>query len=773
MRNTVFLFILCFSGTLWAQYVTVDATSYSAQQLIEDILIDSACISDVVVTNSISGDFGGNERSFGYFMSNSSDFPFDQGLVLSTGKLTNVAGPNTSLSDDDAPGWLGDADLEFVLDEQNTTNATLLEFEFTAVAQAVSFRYLFASEEYQQGDPNTCRFSDLFGFLIRPIDDQRYTNIALVPDTQTPVKVTTVHPGIAGGCDPINEAYFDAFNPSDAPINFNGQTTVLTATTTVIPDKRYHVKLVIADEKNHRYDSAVFLEAGSFGLRTDLGGDRLIAVGSALCENQTLQLDATTTSAQSYAWYKDGNLIPTATDALYEVDQEGFYEVVVTLENSCESFGDARIEYEANPMVRDVILKACDADTDGLTTFNLFLAEEEMVFGDRRNEIENFFRTYEAAVNDEFAISNPRNYRNTVVSEIVYARVSNRNGCVSIAQVQLELASLDLDVPLQIFCDQDDDGRTVIDLDEITASFLGQIQLTAPVRYYKSAQDALSDTNVLSSPYQNQTPFFETLFVTIKDEVRCYTLEEVALEIRPAPRLPKDIAITRCTNTSPDGILLESGVSPMTEGLTYSWERDGLSLDQDSSAIQVTEPGTYTLTATAENGCAATRNFEVTVSGIATDISISKEGPNNTTVTVNATGPGDYSFALDRALLFSSNNVFTNLSPGIHTLFVKDNNGCGVQLKEFAIMGLPSFFTPNGDGIHDVFKMAGRTADSPNMVSFQVFDRFGKLLYTESKSNIGWNGTFQGTPLPSGNYWYIMTLADATVFKGHVALIRR
>lgn len=773
MKNTLLLLILCFSQTLLAQYVSVDANSYTAQQLIEDILIDSACISDVVVTNTVSGDFQGSDRSYGYFMANNSGFPFDQGLVLSTGKLANVAGPNTSLSDDDAHGWLGDADLEFVLDEQNTTNATILEFEFTAVAEAISFRYLFASEEYQQGDPNTCRFSDLFGFLIRPIDDQRYTNIALVPDTQTPVKVTTVHPGIAGGCDPINEAYFGAFNPSDAPINFNGQTAVLTAATEVIPDTRYHVKLVIADEKNYRYDSAVFLEAGSFGLQTDLGSDRLIAVGSALCQNQTLELDATTTSAQSYDWYKDGNLITTATDALYEVEQEGFYEVVVTLDNSCQSFGDLRVEYEENPLVRDVVLKACDADTDGLTTFNLFKAEAEMVFGDRRNEIENFFKTFEAAQNNETPIPNPRIYRNTEVSEIVYARVANRNGCLSIAQVQLELASLDLNVPLQIFCDQDADGRTLIDLDEISASFLGQIQLTAPVRYFKSAQDALSKNNELLSPYLNQTPFFETIFVIIEDDVRCYTLEEVALEIRPAPRLGSDIAMTLCTNTSPEGITLESGTALPTEGFTYSWEKNNIPLDQESPDIQVTTPGLYTLTVTADNGCSAKRNFDVTLSGTATAINISREGPSNTNISVEVTGPGDYSFALDRALVFSSSNVFTNLRPGNYTLFVKDNNGCGIQLKEFAIMGLPSFFTPNGDGIHDVFKMAGRTTDSPALVSFQVFDRFGQLLFVTANADLGWNGTFQGRPLPSGNYWYVLTLADATVFKGHVALIRR
>ena len=74
-----------------------------------------------------------------------------------------------SLSDDDAPNWVGDNDLEAILNEPNTINATIIEFDFTTIANQVSFRYIFASEEYQEGNSNTCNYSDLFGFLIKPL----------------------------------------------------------------------------------------------------------------------------------------------------------------------------------------------------------------------------------------------------------------------------------------------------------------------------------------------------------------------------------------------------------------------------------------------------------------------------------------------------------------------------------------------------------------------------------------------------------------------------
>lgn len=293
-----------------AQNITVDSQNYTPQQLVENILIDSDCINNINVTNVVGGDFGGIDQSYGYFDATGTTFPFQSGIILSTGRLNNVPGPNASLSDDNATDWVGDADLEYVLSESGTINATILEFEFTSVASQVSFNYIFASEEYQENNANTCQFSDLFGFLIRRSGSQdQYSNIAIVPNTNTPVKVTTVTPGVPGSCPPENETYFGSFNDSTAPINFNGQTDVLTATANVIPYETYQVKLVIADEFNYRYDSAVFLEAGSFELSSDIGPNRLIATANALCEGESAILNAYQEGPNAYNWYKDDILV--------------------------------------------------------------------------------------------------------------------------------------------------------------------------------------------------------------------------------------------------------------------------------------------------------------------------------------------------------------------------------------------------------------------------------------------------------------------------------
>ena len=132
MKHILQAIVLLFSLLNYAQNISVDSQTYTPQQLIENILIDSDCISNITVTNVVGGDFSGTDQSYGYFEASGSNFPFESGIVLSTGRLVNVPGPNDNLSDDDATDWNGDIDLENALNESGTTNATILEFEFSS-----------------------------------------------------------------------------------------------------------------------------------------------------------------------------------------------------------------------------------------------------------------------------------------------------------------------------------------------------------------------------------------------------------------------------------------------------------------------------------------------------------------------------------------------------------------------------------------------------------------------------------------------------------------
>ena len=253
-----------------AQNISVDE-SYTPQDLVEDILINSTCANIFNVSVS-GGNFATGEKSFGYFDATGTTFPFENGIILSTGKINNAPGPNSYLSDDGGGmGWNGDPDLNDALGLSNTFNATVLEFDFIPLGNRISFDYIFSSEQYLTNpSSNQCNFTDGFAFLLKEASATSYDNLAVIPGTNTPVKVNTVRgPGTI--CPPANAAYFDAFNGTIHPTNFNGQTTVLTAQSDVIPGQTYHIKLVIADEGNYRYDSAIFLKGGSFNFGIDLG----------------------------------------------------------------------------------------------------------------------------------------------------------------------------------------------------------------------------------------------------------------------------------------------------------------------------------------------------------------------------------------------------------------------------------------------------------------------------------------------------------------------
>lgn len=764
------------SLTVLGQNIQVDSQTFTAQQLIEDILIDSDCIENVAVTNVVGGNFNSSDQSYGFFDASGTTFPFQNGIVLSTGRLSNVPGPNNSLSDDDAPNWTGDLDLELAVNENNTLNATIIEFDFTPIASQVSFRYLFASEEYQEGNSNTCLFSDLFGFLIRPINEQQYTNIALVPNTQTPVKVTTVHPEIPNGCEAENEFYFESWNGPNVPINFNGQTKVLTATADVIPNETYHVKLVIADEQNYRYDSAVFLEAGSFQLSTDLGPNRLFSTNNGFCEDETLVLDASQANSDSFKWFRNDVELPGETNATYTVTEGGVYSVEVTLSNTCISYGEVIVEFADKPVTFDSILIECDQDQDGLTLYNLFDASDSVTNNDSSIFINDFFLTEDDALQNINAIVGANIFQNTIPNQTVYARVENQARCFDIAEIELQISNLVLNIPTLEACDGDIiDGIADFNLNEIIDSLQPQIPAGANVTFYETESDAFQETNALNTIYQNITPDSQTIFVKVENNNQCFSISTVALEVLQTPQLDNDEELIYCLNSFPETITLFGGIINNSIGnYSYEWQLNGNTTSQTTSFIEINEPGMYTVIVTSPNGCSSSRTIAVTASNISTieDIVI-QDGLNNNTVTINVSGEGVYEYALDVfGVIFQDSNVFTNVPPGFHKVFIRDVNNCGFIEQTISVLGFPKFFTPNGDDFNERWHVYGVNADYNQGIDVKIFNRYGKLLAQLNHLSPGWDGTLNGQPLPTSDYWFVVTLLDGRTFSGHFTLKR-
>ena len=423
-----------------AQNISVDE-SYTPQDLVEDILINSPCANVFNVSVS-GGNFATGEKSFGYFDATGTTFPFENGIILSTGKINNAPGPNSYLSDDGGGmGWNGDADLNDALGLSNTFNATVLEFDFIPLGNRISFDYIFSSEQYLTSpSSNQCNFTDGFAFLLKEASATTYDNLAVIPGTNIPVKVNTVRgPGTI--CPPANAAYFDAFNGTTHPTNFNGQTTVLTAQADVVPGQTYHIKLVIADEGNYRYDSAIFLKGGSFNFGIDLGVDRLIATGNPLCPGETLTVDATQVGATGYQWFQNGNLISGAINSTYTIASAGDYTVDIFYGTTCSPPSNTlKIEYAESLVINQDLFTECDADAnqDGKTVFNLDNIKNLLFTNLPAGYVVSFFEIPTSTT------ALPTNYTNTIPNnQTIYARIMNVQGCYSDYPVNLVVNTFD------------------------------------------------------------------------------------------------------------------------------------------------------------------------------------------------------------------------------------------------------------------------------------------------------------------------------------------
>lgn len=260
-----YLFTLCVAvllispGTLSADTLQV-TSNITPTELVQQVLIGGG-----VFTSNIT--YTGNNISRGKFWGGPGNVGIRDGVLLTSGNVTIAPGPNNQGGAGANAGTPGDPDLTQIA-SVNTNDACVLEFDFVPQSSVVSFRYVFASEEYHE---YVNQFNDAFGFFISgpgitgPFSNNS-KNIALIPLSNTPVTINTVNNGPSNQ-GPCTNCQFFVHN-SQHFTQYDAFTTVLTAWANVIPCETYHIKLAIGDGLDAAFDSGVFLEAGSF---TSLG----------------------------------------------------------------------------------------------------------------------------------------------------------------------------------------------------------------------------------------------------------------------------------------------------------------------------------------------------------------------------------------------------------------------------------------------------------------------------------------------------------------------
>lgn len=719
-------------------------SSYNIEQLVKNVLISggsSCAVANVTnVTVSPNQPATDTERAWGYFHKGTTAFPFTDGVVLVTGKARRAGNVLESGLSDPVPGsTVSDPDLVTAINPlAPLKDAVFIEFDFVPNSTQVKFNYIFASEEYTSDFPCGV-YSDGFALLLKKVGDPTYTNMAILPGTAGPVSVTNIVPSGNGfSCGPINEAYFGGMNTSNIETNFNGRTIPLTATATVIPGQTYHFKMVLADASDSSFDSAVFLQGGSFDIGmtiVDGSGNPLTSVN--MCDNtpQTLTAQIASVPGMTFQWYKDGVAIAGATNATYIATSPGVYVVRTFVGGTNCQTATVTIVGGTTPPAQNATLKLCT--TPSLATFNLNDATPQIT-----TSTTAIVRYY---VNQADAVAQNANYLtaaqmasyNGTDGQVLYVVVSNGAFCSKTVTLTLR--------------------KEATPVAQLTATkvriCLGESTTLTASNGATYQWTNLSGTGATQTVSPTQTTTYSVYAIGTQG---CKSLQPASVTVEVVPAIKSTLSGGMICQG--DVINLDAGAEP---NYSYLWSNGAT-----SQTISVGTPGTYSVTIT--NGvCSKVFTTQVIQAVIPEVINVNYN--ENGTMIVTASNPsnGVLEYSVDNGLTWQNSNTFTNVPRNtVIAIRVRVKNTSCVGFLEYFTFVMQNVITPNGDNINDIidFRIVNKNKD----FKASIFDRYGKEVYRESSLQPYWDGYFQGKRLNTSSYWYQVSFEDPASKKPFV-----
>ncbi len=496
-----FLVILLFNSFFTnGQTVTVDVSN-TASQLV-DMLMDPSCA--IRSNQRIS-----SSQSVGYFNSNNSSFPINEGIIIRSGNALFTQGAYTGQNLSSQANTNGDTALQNISDTSgqisNITDVAFLEFDFIPNAPLFGFNFLFASNEYGEFQ---CGFSDVFAFLLTDLTTGETINMAVVPGTNTPISVREIRNNSNNlSCNSVNESLFGTYNvndPSASTINMRGHTIVMNASAEVDPTHQYRIRLVIGDYNDSDFDSAIFIESSSFNTSIDLGADQNI------CGDQNITLDTgiTDTANFSFEWRRNGIAISGETNPTLITNQIGTYEVLVTTNTNCVVTDEVVINGLEVTMPEDLLI--CDT---GVTAFFDLTQNDETRLGIDAAMYEVLYFDSLANANANVPIPSGQwsNYASSG-GETIYIRVRNRATnllCTTSLNFDLTVTAVSATVPADfIVCA---DIPTINIPDRVASQILNGLNPSNYLlNYFTSENEAITNTNPITDPANFPTPAADT-----------------------------------------------------------------------------------------------------------------------------------------------------------------------------------------------------------------------------------------------------------------------
>lgn len=857
-KNIYFIFALllfAISTPLKAQ-LTVDDTQ-SIEQVIQSLVGEGITISNIQ-KNCPDG-------AWGSFLADDSNLGMPKGLIMTSGKIQNAEGPNDSGSSSESIGSAGDADLDALI-TTDTNDACTITFDLQAIADTIQFNYIFGSEEYLEYVGSN--FNDVFAFFItgpNPAGGTYNTqNIALIPDTTTPVSINNVNTGSYSQYYIENgDGFSSPQNNDDYYIQYDGFTTVLRARAAVVPCQTYTLKLAVADAGDTALDSGVFIEAGS------------------LTTNK-IQLSATT----SLADLGFNNAIEGCIDAIIQFRPSGniidttivYFSLTGSAQNGIDytnengfALPDSIIMYPGDTLAQIILSPIADNINEGL--------ENVIIEITNTNFCSTIVDTVEIHIQDNI-IANaqpantttcagtpvqligsggitsqwvPSDFLNdptiatpisTPQHSIEYTYITAIGTCIDSTTVNIIMDdNFAPDVPSEyLLCPGQTatlsaNGATFLQWSPATdlscsscpnPIFSGSQSTTYTVTMYDmtgcqqnfpvniifgngdlgvkdstiSVCEGSQTTLILGSPSANYT-------ISPATGLSCANCYSPILTATQNTTYQINASISGCeqsgvwtvnvtpisANAGQDIVgceTIEATLGTAATGANYQWlpatNLSDNNVAQPTLSINTTSPinQNYTLVVTDANGCTATDVVNVLVT-VTPQISIAQpdtlfEG-NSTTLIVNgAPANATYQWSPTNNLN-TPNAATTQASPSqttTYTFTVTTPEGCEatttvtIPVIEPPKLLVPSSFSPNGDNVNDILRLVGR--DVNEIISFEVYNRWGERIFETNNIADGWDGTYRAQPQVIGTYAYFVkyryTDSEIKTLKGNITLIR-
>lgn len=478
--------------------------------------------------------------------------------------------------------------------------------------------------------------------------------------------------------------------------------------------------------------------------------------------------------------FGDGNT-SNEIEAEHAYTASGNYQVtaIITI-NNCPITVTKDIEvYNLPNLEVNQQLVQCDLDTDGISIFNLNTIRDKIT-NPLYNEELVFYETRLDAELDMNQILNPENYTNIEPNQEIFIRVINDNGCFEISSFLISAVFVDLGKITEMYaCDSSDldsnDGFGIFSIGFKRAEIREEVDLEAStiLEYYPTLIDALTKQNEIDDRFFSSPS--TTIWVRAQEEnFACSGIAPINLIVNSAPKIDIEEEYLICKNQP-----IELFGDKTND--RFEWVDSNGSILSTQREFSFFKPGSYQHIAyKTENGieCSNTFDFVITKTEPPSfnNIEIKKIAKNRHLIYIQIDGSGKYEFSIDNINYFKESNSynFENVPAGKHTIYVRDINQCEPTIQENVyILGYPSFFTPNNDGMNDFWTVLGLSEDELLSTRVNIYDRFGKLItYLNEENNYRWDGKYNENLAAQNDYWFEVIFIDGTINRGHFTLKR-